>query len=221
VTDAKGMRQSQRESSAPRGSALRICLLGVLVAGLASCGDAVPVSDASVEPAAQASPLMKSSSVRSAGGRVPVRAKTPAPTKIPLASLPTPASLAPAPRASATTPASTSLPCSNGLGPGTPVGLTVSVRAGAAVVTWTAPDATTHPVQNWLLAPADQEPPRGSTITWQSVPAGVGCGEVSATVTGLVSGHRYAFWLEEVVISPEDGIPQAHLVGTAAPVVIP
>lgn len=215
------MWQPQRESSAPRRPALRVCLLGLLVAGLVSCGDAVPVSDAAVEPAAQASPLMKSSTVRSSGVREPVRAKTPAPTKVPLASLPTPASPAPVPRDAVTTPASTSTPCSNGLGPGTPVGLTVSVRTGAAVVTWTAPDAATHPVQNWLLAPADQEPPRGSTITWQSVPAGVGCGEVSATVTGLVSGHRYAFWLEEVVISPEDGIPQAHLVGTAAPVVIP
>jgi hypothetical protein len=109
----------------------------------------------------------------------------------------------------------------SGLGPGTPTGLDVSVRAGAAVVTWKAPDASTHPVENWLLAAADQEPPRGSTITWQTVAAGPGCGTVSATVTGLTSGHRYAFWLEDVVISAEDGIPQAHLYGTAAPVVIP
>lgn len=118
-------------------------------------------------------------------------------------------------------PTSTGSPCASGLGPGTPTGLTVSVRPGAAVVSWTTPDASTHPVQSWLLAPADQEPPRGSTIAWQTVAAGPGCGTVSATVSGLTSGHRYAFWVEEVVISAEDGIPQAHLYGTAAPVVIP
>ncbi|MCB0907725.1 MAG: fibronectin type III domain-containing protein, partial [Nocardioidaceae bacterium] len=136
-----------------------------------------------------------------------------------------PASASPSPvplRAPASSsPTSTAVPCASGLGPGTPTGLDVSVRAGAAVVTWKAPDASTHPVQNWLLAAADQEPPRGSTIAWQTVAAGPGCGTVSATVTGLVSGHRYAFWLEDVVISAEDGIPQAHLYGTAAPVVIP
>lgn len=223
------MRSTQREWRLPGRGGVRLGLVVLLGAGLTSCGAAAAPADDAVTPAAASLPVIRSSVLRGSAARSTAPqwqgpqppAPTSAPSQAPLGEAGS-SSRTPVPlRAPASSPTSTAVPCTSGLGPGTPTGLDVSVRAGAAVVTWKAPDATTHPVENWLLAAADQEPPRGSTITWQTVAAGPGCGTVSATVTGLTSGHRYAFWLEDVVISAEDGIPQAHLYGTAAPVVIP
>jgi hypothetical protein len=47
-----------------------------------------------------------------------------------------------------------------------------------------------------------------------------GCQQVSATVTGLVPGRYYVFWLEEQVVSATTGRTRLDQVGSSAPVLV-
>jgi hypothetical protein len=47
-----------------------------------------------------------------------------------------------------------------------------------------------------------------------------GCQQVTATVTGLVSGEYYVFWLEEQVVSGTTGRTRLEQVGSSAAVLI-
>ena len=132
------------------------------------------------------------------------------------AAQPTPrTSLAPTPSA---TPATA--PCPADLGPGSQIGMTVTPGVGSAVVSWIGPPSASSGIQGWLIAPVDQDASAAGPTQWHKVAAGPGCQTVTAKLGGLVSGHRYGFWLEATFVSAEDGLPEERMVGNAAPVVV-
>ncbi|MPQ99388.1 hypothetical protein GB931_15970 [Modestobacter sp. I12A-02628] len=65
-----------------------------------------------------------------------------------------------------------------------------------------------------LVGGAQPEPPT------QTVGQRDDCGPVSVTITGLPSGGRYVFWLEEQVVSSIDGVARFVQVGWSPGVVI-
>jgi hypothetical protein len=91
---------------------------------------------------------------------------------------------------------------------------------GSATVNWQADDragVTSYQVSavGQRLVAGAQPPPVTVTAAQPT-----GCQQVTATVTGLTSGARYVFWLEEQITSPTTGVPRLEQVGTSSPVLI-
>ena len=96
----------------------------------------------------------------------------------------------------------------------------VVAGAGSATVTWQSDDRTevgsyqVSAVSQQLVAGA-QPAPVTATAAQPS-----GCQQVTVTVTGLVPGQHYVFWLEEQVTSPTTGRVRLEQVGSSAAVLI-
>jgi len=91
---------------------------------------------------------------------------------------------------------------------------------GSATVTWqadTRDEVTSYQVSavSQTLVTGTQPDPVTATAAQPD-----DCGQVSATVTGLVSGQYYVFWLEEQITSATTGVPRLEQIGTSAPVLI-
>jgi hypothetical protein len=92
--------------------------------------------------------------------------------------------------------------------------------AGSATVTWQSDNR--GEVQSYQVSAISQ------TLVTGAQPAPVtataaqptGCQQVSVTVTGLVPGQSYVFWMEEQIISPTTGVPRLEQVGSSSPVLI-
>ncbi|WP_138732410.1 hypothetical protein [Modestobacter excelsi] len=103
----------------------------------------------------------------------------------------------------------------------TPRRITPGVVAGtgSATVTWMS-DARGE-VQSYQVS-AVQQPVSGvqpaPVTTTAAQPDG--CQQVTATMTGLVSGRYYVFWLEEQVTSATTGRARLDQVGSSAPVLV-
>ncbi|WP_138758161.1 hypothetical protein [Modestobacter altitudinis] len=104
----------------------------------------------------------------------------------------------------------------------TPERITPGVVAGtgSATVTWMS-DARGE-VQSYQVSAVDQQPVSGVQPAPLTATAAQpeGCQQVSATVTGLVSGQYYVFWLEEQVVSATTGRTRLDQVGSSAPVLV-
>jgi hypothetical protein len=77
-------------------------------------------------------------------------------------------------------------------------GLTVVPGRTSAVVSW--PASGNAALLNYRLTAIPQRVVAGSQppLRWQTIPAGQGCGTVTATVTGLTGGAAYIFSLDAV-----------------------
>jgi fibronectin type III domain protein len=100
------------------------------------------------------------------------------------------------------------------------IGPGVQPGAGSATVSWMAGGRAE--VQGYrisavsqLLVSGSQPAPRSVTV---ASPAG--CAPVTATVTGLVPGTPYVFWLEEQTVDPVTTVVRFVQVGTSDAVVI-
>ena len=107
-------------------------------------------------------------------------------------------------------------------GYGTPRRTTPGVVAGtgSATVTWMS-DARGE-VQSYQVSAIGQQPVGGVQPAPVTATAAQpdGCQQVTATVTGLVSGEYYVFWLEEQVVSVTTGRTRLDQVGSSAPVLV-
>jgi len=96
----------------------------------------------------------------------------------------------------------------------------VVAGAGSATVTWQSDNRTE--VQSYQVSAISQ------TLVTGTQPAPVtataaqpdGCQQISVTVTGLVPGQYYVFWMEEQLTSPTTGLPRLEQVGSSAAVLI-
>jgi hypothetical protein len=96
----------------------------------------------------------------------------------------------------------------------------VVAGTGSATVTWMA-DARGE-VESYQVSAIGQQPVSGVQPAPVTATAAQpdGCQQVSATVTGLVSGQYYVFWLEEQVVSVTTGRTRLDQVGSSAPVLV-
>ncbi len=103
-----------------------------------------------------------------------------------------------------------------------PVRITPGVIAGtgSATVTWMA-DARGE-VQSYQVSAIGQQPVSGVQPAPVTATAAQpeGCQQVTTTLTGLVSGQYYVFWLEEQVVSVTTGRTRLDQVGSSAPVLV-
>jgi hypothetical protein len=97
----------------------------------------------------------------------------------------------------------------------------VAPGPGSAVVSWTAddrPEVQGYRVQavDTRWASSDQQRPPVVVTAGQRTD----CGQVSVTVTGLVRGDTYVFWLDELVASPTIRGTAYEQVGASGTVVV-
>jgi len=91
---------------------------------------------------------------------------------------------------------------------------------GTATISWQAdgrPEVVGYRVQavSQTVVPGSQPAP-----PQESVGQPAGCTAVTVTMTGLIRGSVYVFWLEEAVVDSQTSVPRLVQVGTSAPVVI-
>jgi hypothetical protein len=96
----------------------------------------------------------------------------------------------------------------------------VTAGSGAATVTWMADDR--DEVRSYQVSAVSQELVGGTQPAPVTATAAQpdGCSQLTVTVSGLVTGDSYVFWLEEEITSPSTGVTRLEQVGTSAPVVV-
>jgi hypothetical protein len=107
-------------------------------------------------------------------------------------------------------------------GSSTPKRITPGVvpGVGSATVTWQSDNRPE--VQSYQVSAVSQQlvtGPQPAPVTATAAQP-TGCQQVTVTVTGLVSGQLYTFWMEEQITSPTTGSPRLEQVGTSSPVLI-
>jgi hypothetical protein len=124
--------------------------------------------------------------------------------------------LPPVAAASPGTPPVASWLCEGHLRPGMMNGLTVTPGTRSAVVTW--PNAGDPTVSEYRVAGESQRLVAGAqpAPVWKSVKPGVGCSQVSTTVTGLTSNTYYVFWLDAVTTAPTGRTKDTMIARSAA-----
>ena len=96
----------------------------------------------------------------------------------------------------------------------------VTAGAGSATVSWMSDDRAeiaSYQVSavSQTLVGGTQPDPLTTTVAQPET-----CQQLTVTLTGLVPGDTYVFWLEEEVTSPSTGVTRLEQVGTSSPVVI-
>ena len=96
----------------------------------------------------------------------------------------------------------------------------VVAGAGSATVTWQSDNRSE--VGSYQVSAVSQQPVTGAqpAPVTATVAQPTGCQPVTVTVTGLVSGQYYVFWLEEQVTSPTTGRVRLDQVGSSSAVLI-
>lgn len=140
------------------------------------------------------------------------------PIRTPLAALPSLPSSSPYAKSSIS-----AIPtvCTGRLQAGVRNGLTVVPGTGSAAVTWW--NVGDPALQSYQLAAVSQNFVTGTQPPWkwQAVAPGIGCTQITTTVTGLDSGSAYIFVLHAVVQNYEHVPPLIPEIGRSNPVVIP
>jgi hypothetical protein len=196
-----------------------LALAGAAVLAVTGCG----ADDTAVSTAAVVAPAPATSWFYDSGGTAVDTPSAPAPATVGLGvNIPRPGTFTvPRPVPHGELPTYTPLPAPCG-GYSTPQTINPGAvpGAGSAVVSWLS-DSRTE-VTGYRVQAVDQVLVTGAqpAPVTQTAAQPTGCVTVTATLTGLTSGHAYVFWLEEQVTDPTTGVVHLVQVGSSQPVTI-
>ena len=197
----------------PRAGGALALLAPVAAALLAGCGSATDVeltatgrvgttADAAVRAAGPTAAAASTGGLPGPTGG--------SPTASPSGASPSGASPSRSPSRSPTGSPTAAGPCLPLYGPGTPVPVSITAKAGGVVMTWwhngdVAAVAYWVGVadERWLAPPSPGGPIHQAPVVWTRVIPPKGCRTITYVVPGLVAGVDYTVWLDFEARTPE------------------